>query len=79
MKTITLKNGIILNDHRDIGCNIQILNQNTNYIELGYVRSLGFYLNTKGVRLSSLENLDEYIKELNEMKAALEEARMYLL
>jgi hypothetical protein len=72
-KTITLKSGIILKDSRSLGCGISIENQNTKYIHLSYSSTIGFYLNMTGFWLT-IDNFQEYHKELDTMRISLVEA-----
>ena len=70
---VVLKNGIILRDNRDIQCGVTIENQNTKYVTLEYSSEYGFYLNTKGVRLTK-QNILEYTQEFELMVSILVEA-----
>lgn len=77
MVTIELENGICIIDGRNLGCGIQINNQNTKYMTLAYSSDLGFYLNMKGVWILP-DKVTEYQSELYEMIDILSEVKSKL-
>ena len=77
MKTITLKNGIIIRDNRDISCGIQIETPCTKYMSLQYSSEIGFYINMSG-RWVTIDEVPYYLKELEIMQSAIIEANQII-
>ncbi len=71
---ILLNNGIVIEDQRHLGCGVQINNQQTQFMSLGYSQLHSeFYLNMRG-RWITIDDYPEFYKELDSMRLALVEA-----
>lgn len=69
-----LSNGIVIEDQRHLGCGIQITNQKTQFMSLGYSQLHSeFYLNMRG-KWITIDEYPEFYKELEPMRLALGEA-----
>ena len=74
VKEIRLSNGILIKDARALACGVTFENQNTKFMTLAYSSSEGgFYLNITG-RWLMPEDVEEYTREFDTMKAILNEA-----
>jgi len=78
VKTITLKCGIKILDGREIGVGVNISNQVSDFFELAYTKSSGFYIIVFGCNLA-IDLSEKYIQDFKMITAALKEANKKVL
>ncbi len=74
MKMHQLNNGILVHDYTENNLGFVVTTPaEFTYVSMGYSSSKGFYVSTSGTWLSTIEDVEQYQRELNIMVDAKNE------